>query len=279
MDVEASLNEYLPSDTSDVLAQAMRYACLGGGKRIRAALVLGTARLSEQTISQDAVKRAQAAIEMIHAYSLVHDDLPCMDDDDLRRGKPTVHKAFNESIALLVGDGLQAKAFEVLSAADVDAQILIKVLNALSMAAFKMVQGQMIDLSSVGLKLSQAQLAHMHSLKTGAMIESSVMMGAYLAGLDKSACERLLTFAQSIGLAFQVIDDILDATVSTEDLGKTANKDATHDKPTYVSIMGLSAAKDLAEKLYAQAIEALAVFDEKADILRGLADLIVKRTN
>jgi farnesyl diphosphate synthase len=218
---------------------------------------------------------------MIHVYSLVHDDMPCMDDDALRRGKPTVHVAYDEATALLVGDALQAQAFGTLAgAATVEPQRLVTMLRLLAEAAGAagMCGGQAIDLDSVGSKLSLEQLEQMHQLKTGAMLRVAVLLGA-LAGRDVAQSElaALGAYARAIGLAFQVVDDVLDATEDSATLGKTAGKDAAANKPTYVSILGLEPSRALAEQLRCQAHEALAPFGEQALRLRELADLIVQR--
>jgi len=224
--------------------------------------------------------RAAAAVEMIHAYSLVHDDMPCMDDDDLRRGKPTVHKQFDEATALLVGDALQAQAFEILANSPLEATRKVTMLSTLAQAAGSrgMCGGQAIDLAAVGETLTLAELEHMHKLKTGALLQAAVMLGA-LAGKTLLAPEAvaLHAYADAIGLAFQVVDDILDATADSATLGKTAGKDAAHNKPTYVSLLGLDASQVLAEKLRQDAHSALLPFGDSAERLRELADLIVQR--
>ncbi|SFM56161.1 polyprenyl synthetase family protein [Rugamonas rubra] len=263
------------------LHEAMRYALLGGGKRVRPLLVYAAGALFGA--DADTLRRAAAAVEMIHAYSLVHDDMPCMDDDALRRGKPTVHIAYDEATALLVGDALQSQAFLVLAEADlnmVPAARLAAMLRLLAHASGSagMCGGQAIDLDSVGLSLTLAQLEQMHQLKTGALLRASVLLGA-TAGKDLDAAETaaLHAYARAIGLAFQVVDDVLDATADSATLGKTAGKDAADNKPTYVSILGLEASRALAEQLRLEAHAALAPFGEKALRLRELADLIVQR--
>ncbi|WGG49670.1 polyprenyl synthetase family protein [Rugamonas sp. DEMB1] len=263
------------------LHAAMRYALLGGGKRVRPLLVYAAGALFGA--DADTLRRAAAAVEMIHAYSLVHDDMPCMDDDALRRGKPTVHIAYDEATALLVGDALQSQAFLVLAEADlnmVPAARLAAMLRLLAHASGSagMCGGQAIDLDSVGLSLTLPQLEQMHQLKTGALLRASVLLGA-TAGKDLDAAETaaLHAYARAIGLAFQVVDDVLDATADSATLGKTAGKDAADNKPTYVSILGLEASRALAEQLRLEAHAALASFGEKALRLRELADLIVQR--
>jgi len=278
---EEMLDTFLPpGDREPVkLHDAMRYTTLGGGKRVRPLLVHAAGELFGA--DPDAVARAACAVEMIHVYSLVHDDMPCMDDDALRRGKPTVHVAYDEATALLVGDALQAQAFETLAGAtSVAPQRHVTMLRLLAEAAGSagMCGGQAIDLDSVGLKLGLEQLERMHQLKTGAMLRVSVLLGA-LAGRDLLDAEQaaLRAYARAIGLAFQVVDDVLDATEDSATLGKTAGKDAADNKPTYVSILGLEQSRALAEQLRRQAHEALAPFGEQALRLRELADLIVQR--
>jgi farnesyl diphosphate synthase len=261
------------------LHAAMRYTVLGGGKRVRPLLAYAAGALFGADAG--AVARAACAVEMIHAYSLVHDDMPCMDDDDLRRGKPTVHVAYDEATALLVGDALQAQAFEVLAGATgVPPARQVAMLRLLAEAAGSsgMCGGQAIDLDSVGLGLTLDQLERMHQLKTGAMLRVSVLLGA-LAGRELAAPEQeaLAAYARAIGLAFQVVDDVLDATADSATLGKTAGKDAAANKPTYVSILGLEPSQALAEQLRHQAHAALAPFGEQALRLREIADLIVQR--
>jgi farnesyl diphosphate synthase len=278
---ENDLSAFLPA--ADVLPArlhaAMRYALLGGGKRVRPLLVYAAGALFGADAAT--LSRAAAAVEMIHAYSLVHDDMPCMDDDALRRGKPTVHIAYDEATALLVGDALQSQAFDVLSQADAvpPARVLAMVrLLASASGSAGMCGGQAIDLDSVGISLTLEQLEQMHQLKTGALLRASVVLGA-LAGKDLTAEElsALNVYARAIGLAFQVVDDVLDATADSATLGKTAGKDAADNKPTYVSILGLEPSRALAEQLRVEAHAALAPFGDKALRLRELADLIVQR--
>ncbi|MGB9108486.1 MAG: polyprenyl synthetase family protein [Telluria sp.] len=280
---EAALDRFLPAAEAvpHKLHAAMRYTTLGGGKRVRPLLAYAAGELFGA--SGDAVARAACAVEMIHVYSLVHDDMPCMDDDALRRGKPTVHVAYDEATALLAGDALQAQAFEVLAgsaAQDVPPARLVTMLRLLAEAAGTkgMCGGQAIDLDSVGLSLTRDELERMHQLKTGAMLRVSVLLGA-LAGHDLAPheLEALDAYARAIGLAFQVVDDVLDATEDSATLGKTAGKDAAANKPTYVTILGLEPSKALAEQLRRQAHEALVPFGEQALRLRELADLIVQR--
>ena len=280
-DAESALDRFLPAESQvpAKLHEAMRYTALGGGKRVRPLLVHASGALFGA--DADALARAASAVEMIHVYSLVHDDMPCMDDDALRRGKPTVHVAYDEATALLVGDALQAQAFEVLAGTTtVPAARTVTMLRLLAEAAGSkgMCGGQAIDLDSVGLSLTLEQLERMHQLKTGAMLRVSVLLGA-LAGRDLASHEQeaLGAYSRAIGLAFQVVDDILDATADSATLGKTAGKDAADNKPTYVSILGLAPSKALAEQLRQQAHDALAPFGEQALRLREIADLIVQR--
>lgn len=279
-DMERTLMTLLPpvSDAPAMLHEAMHYAVLDGGKRVRPLLVYAAGALFDADPA--ILARAAAAVEMIHAYSLVHDDMPCMDDDDLRRGKPTVHKRYDEATALLVGDALQAQAFLLLAESTAEPARCVAMLTVLAQASGSrgMCGGQAIDLAAVGQALTLAQLEQMHKLKTGALLEASVMLGA-LAGkrLQSDESLALRTYADAVGLAFQVVDDILDATADSATLGKTAGKDAANNKPTYVSLLGLDASLALAEKLRHDAHGALQPFEKGADRLRDLADLVVKR--
>lgn len=280
-DVEDALSRFLPAADAEPtkLHEAMRYTALGGGKRVRPLLVYASGALFGADAAS--LARVACALEMIHVYSLVHDDMPCMDDDALRRGKPTVHVAYDEATALLVGDTLQARAFEVLAGDDsLPPARLVGMLRLLAEAAGSsgMCGGQAIDLDSVGLSLSLEQLERMHQLKTGALLRASVLLGA-LCGKDLSATEleALKAYSKAVGLAFQVVDDVLDATADSATLGKTAGKDAADNKPTYVSILGLEPSRALAEQLRREAHDALAPFGEQALRLRELADLIVQR--
>ncbi|MFM2085598.1 MAG: hypothetical protein RLZZ237_467 [Pseudomonadota bacterium] len=279
--VESQLDQFLPSaDTvPHKLHAAMRYALLGGGKRVRPLLVRAAGELFDA--DADTVARAACALEMIHVYSLVHDDMPCMDDDALRRGKPTVHIAYDEATALLVGDALQSQAFMLLAeGAAIPPARQMAMLRVLAQASGSagMCGGQAIDLDSVGLALSLQQLEQMHQLKTGALLRAAVVLGA-LAGKDLTPEEMtaLNAYARAVGLAFQVVDDVLDATADSATLGKTAGKDAAANKPTYVSILGLEPSRALAEQLRCDAHAALAPFGDKARRLREMADLVVQR--
>jgi farnesyl diphosphate synthase len=281
--VEVALERYLPESATEParLHEAMRYAVLGGGKRVRPLLVHAAGELTGAR--PEALEAASAALEMIHVYSLVHDDMPCMDDDDLRRGKPTVHVQYDEATALLVGDALQSQAFVVLTdeaALDTRAQASLVRELAVASGSLGMAGGQAIDLASVGLTLTRPQLETMHRMKTGALLRASVRMGA-LAGAapDAKALAALDAYAAAVGLAFQVVDDILDVTTDSATLGKTAGKDAKDGKPTYVSIIGLDASRALAAQLRRDAHDALAPFGEHARRLAELADLVVNRVS
>ncbi len=265
------------------LNDAMRYAVLGGGKRLRPLLTL--AACEAVVGNSHAALRSACAVELIHAYSLVHDDMPCMDNDVLRRGKPTVHVKFGQAQALLTGDALQALAFELLTPEgdNVDAAMQARLCRMLAQAAggLGMAGGQAIDLASVGLPLNSEQLHAMHRLKTGALLQASVMMGAQCGQPSSAVLQALSDYGVSIGLAFQVVDDMLDVTADSATLGKTAGKDAAQDKPTFVSLMGLAAAGDYAQQLLARAIGGLDALQShglyNTQALRALADMLVNR--
>jgi farnesyl diphosphate synthase len=278
------VNSSASKDLAPVLSQAMRYAVLDGGKRLRPLLVLAAAEAVAATDakSTQAALRAACAVELIHAYSLVHDDMPCMDHDILRRGKPTVHVKFGEAQALLAGDALQALAFELLTPApdvvDTSVQATLCRILALSAGCHGMAGGQAIDLASVGKRLALDELHTMHSLKTGALLQASVMMGAACGAASPTALQGLHEYGSAIGLAFQVMDDVLDVTADTATLGKTAGKDAEQDKPTFVSLMGLDASKAYADKLLQQALAALAYAGlSNTRALQSLAHMVVNR--
>ena len=280
--MEAALVELLPASrvAPGRLHDAMRYSTLNGGKRVRPMLVFGAGVLSDAEHGR--LRVAAAAVEMIHAYSLIHDDLPCMDDDVLRRGKPTCHVEFDEATALLAGDALQSLAFQLLSeyrlAEDTEAQLRMIQLFATACGSRGMAGGQAIDLESVGKSLSLPELEYMHILKTGALIRASVLLGAHCGRkLPENDLERLDRYAKCVGLAFQVVDDVLDEESDSTTLGKTAGKDRVDGKPTYTSLMGLAGAKKFARELLADAHDALAPFDARAGRLRQLADFIVHR--
>lgn len=262
------------------LGDAMRYAVLDGGKRLRPLLVMAACEAVEG--NAQAALRAACAVELIHAYSLVHDDMPCMDNDVLRRGKPTVHVKFGQAQALLAGDALQALAFEFLTPEDgsVDAATQARLCRMLAQAAgFQgMAGGQAIDLASVGMPLNSQQLHEMHRLKTGALLEASVMMGVACGTTSSATQNALRDYGAAVGLAFQVVDDILDVTADSATLGKTAGKDAAQDKPTFVSLMGLEASKTYAQQLLARALTSLDASGlGRTEALRALADMLVNR--
>jgi farnesyl diphosphate synthase len=280
--VEQALSAWVPEDAPAQLGEAMRYAVLDGGKRLRPLLVLGAAEAVHGNL--DAAMRAACAVELIHAYSLVHDDMPCMDNDVLRRGKPTVHVAFGEATALLAGDALQALAFELLApeGVNIPASVQARLCRLLAKAAGQagMAGGQAIDLAAVGKSLTEDELRQMHRLKTGALLQASVMMGAACGEPSAAAMQGFAGYGRALGLAFQVVDDILDVTADSATLGKTAGKDAAQDKPTYVSLLGLERARAYARELLQQANDALAtsgVADTGA--LLALAEMVVHREN
>jgi len=279
---ESTLGSVLPP--ADVapqrLHQAMRYAVLGGGKRVRPLLAFAAGEAAHADVERAAI--AAAAVELIHVYSLVHDDLPCMDNDVLRRGKPTCHVEYDEATALLVGDSLQSLAFQLLAeyrlSDDPARQLEMLKLLATASGSRGMAGGQAVDLGSTGKLLTLPELEFMHIHKTGALIRAAVLLGAQCGNsLDIKQLGRLDHFAKYIGLAFQVVDDVLDAEASTATLGKTAGKDADNNKPTYVSLLGVAAARELAAQLKADAMQALEGFDESSTRLRQLADFIVLR--
>lgn len=278
---EAVLDRLLPANniTPSKLHEAMRYATLGGGKRVRALLAHAAGEFCHADAEK--VDSAAAAVEMIHAYSLVHDDMPCMDDDDLRRGKPSCHKQFDEATALLVGDALQSLAFQALSKPDLLSQLQqLEMVQLLAIASGSrgMAGGQAIDLASVGQSLTQTELEYMHIHKTGALIRAAALLGGHCASQqDPARMHALDQYAQNIGLAFQVVDDILDTEADTATLGKTAGKDADDNKPTYVTILGLVRAKALAQELYDQAIAPLQSYGAQASRLVQLAQFITSR--
>ena len=285
--VEQALSSGIALHSPADLGAAMRYAVLDGGKRLRPLLVLATAEAVGDASSSPAALQAACAIELIHAYSLVHDDMPCMDNDVLRRGKPTVHVQFGEAQALLAGDALQTLAFEFLTPQDasVSAAVQAACVGLLARASGYqgMAGGQAIDLASVGQRLTEDQLRQMHRLKTGALLLCSVQMGAAcVAGVPAPVQAALQRFGEALGLAFQVVDDVLDVTADSATLGKTAGKDEAADKPTYVALMGLDAAKAYADALAAQAMQALAdtgLPDDRLAALRALTAMVVERNN
>jgi farnesyl diphosphate synthase len=280
--VEQALSAWVPREAPAGIGEAMRYAVLDGGKRLRPLLVLAASEAVGG--HEEAALRAGCAVELIHAYSLVHDDMPCMDNDVLRRGKPTVHVQFGQATALLAGDALQALAFEFLAPEGpaVPADVQARLCRLLSRAAGHagMAGGQAIDLAAVGRSLTEDELRHMHRMKTGALLQASVMMGAACGNPGAQALKALDGYGWALGLAFQVVDDILDVTADSATLGKTAGKDAAQDKPTYVSLLGLDRARGHARELLEQARGALAtsgLADTRA--LLALAEMVVHRDN
>ncbi len=261
------------------LHQAMRYAVLDGGKRVRPLLAFAAAELVGADISRAHI--AAASVELIHAYSLVHDDMPCMDDDVLRRGKPTCHVQYDEATALLVGDSLQTLAFQLLAEHKLsdDAARQLEMLKLLANASGSrgMAGGQAIDLASVGKALSLPELEFMHIHKTGALIRAAILLGAQCGNVTAAQLAKLDRFGKCVGLAFQVVDDVLDTEADTATLGKTAGKDADNDKPTYVTLLGVQAAREMAQQLHQDALDCLLEFGDAAQRLRELADFIVLR--
>ena len=307
LQVEQALDRWVTADVPQGLShgapaqlvEAMRYAVLDGGKRLRPLLVLAaheavahsaehnashTAGSGHSDTTKEAALRAACAVELIHAYSLVHDDMPCMDNDVLRRGKPTVHVQFGEAAALLAGDALQALAFEFLTPQDGSVipatQARLCALLARAAGSAGMAGGQAIDLASVGHPLTESQLREMHELKTGALLQASVVMGAQCAAPSALALQALHTYGAAVGLAFQVVDDILDVTADSTTLGKTAGKDADNNKPTYVSLMGLQASQAYAQQLLEEALSALHASSlPHTEALRALANMVVNRAH
>ena len=279
--VETALEAWVPAEAPGGLGEAMRYGVLDGGKRLRPLLVLAAAQAAQGPTQ--AAMRAAVAVELIHAYSLVHDDMPCMDNDVLRRGKPTVHVKFGQAQAMLAGDAMQALAFEVLTPDEgVEPAMQARLCRLLARAAGHagMAGGQAIDLASVGKPLAEDVLRDMHRRKTGALLQASVQMGAACGTVDERSWQALTEFGATIGLAFQVVDDILDVTQASDVLGKTAGKDQEQNKPTYVQLMGLEPARQYARQLRVQAHEALeasGLTDTAA--LSMLADKVIDRQN
>jgi farnesyl diphosphate synthase len=279
--VESALDAWVPATAPAGLGLAMRYGVLDGGKRLRPLLVLAAVR-AVRGVREPAL-RAACAVELIHAYSLIHDDMPCMDNDVLRRGKPTVHVQFGEAQAMLAGDAMQALAFEVLTpSSGVEPALQARLCSLLARSAGHagMAGGQAIDLASIGLPLDEHALRDMHHRKTGALLQASVLMGAACGSVSASAWEALSAYGDALGLAFQVVDDILDVTQASETLGKTAGKDVHNNKPTYVSVLGLDAARRHADELRRKAQDALARSGlADATPLALLADKVVDREN
>jgi len=283
--VEKALEDRLPSDKllPQKLHQAMRYSVLNGGKRMRPMLTYCTGKTLG--IDPEALDGPACAVEFIHVYSLIHDDLPAMDDDDLRRGKATCHVAFDEATAILAGDALQALAFEILAhdpgiTATAEGRLKMIITLAKASGSQGMVGGQAIDLQSVGTKLNLPELENMHIHKTGALIRASVNMATLAkADIDSIVATKLDHYAKCIGLSFQVKDDILDEESDTATLGKTQGKDKDNDKPTYPALLGLSGAKQKAQELHEKALDSLSIFGQEADLLRDLSLYIIQRTH
>ena len=279
--VDRHLEQVLPAATlaPKRLHEAMRYAVFNGGKRVRPLLVYAAGLVAGGRL--DNLDNAASAVELIHAYSLVHDDLPAMDDDDLRRGQPTCHRAFDEAIAILAGDALQSMAFDLLSrnSGELCADVQLKMVQVLAKASGSkgMAGGQALDIDAVGTSPSLPELENMHIHKTGALIRASVQLGALASHAEPGPLRQLDHYAKAIGLAFQVQDDILDVTTDTRTLGKTQGKDEADDKPTYTSLLGLDGARHKASELLETALESLARFGPEADHLRSLARYVVER--
>ncbi|GAD09663.1 farnesyl-diphosphate synthase [Gluconobacter japonicus] len=282
-DIEATIDALLPMVPGDesVLLEAMRYASLGGGKRLRGFLAVEVASLFGA--DRQAALRVAASVEMLHAYSLVHDDLPSMDDDDLRRGQPSTHRQFDEAIAILAGDALQTRAFEILVEPETSPDATIRANLALALArasgAAGMVGGQVVDIRGEGRALPLNDVRRLHALKTGALIRYAAESGAILAGVNDERRDAIVAYGRDLGTAFQVADDVLDTTASAEELGKTAGKDEASGKSTYVSLLGIDGARAEARRLSDQAREALSSFGAQAAALRALADYVVERRN
>ncbi len=286
--IEQVLDSVLPAANvvPHSLHDAMRYSVLGGGKRVRACLVYCSGETINGKSSSDvarltALDYAAAAVELIHAYSLVHDDLPCMDDDDLRRGKPSVHVQYNEATAMLTGDALQPLAFELLAQMPVAPALVVQSIQILSRAigSMGMVGGQAIDCDNTGQEMQLTNLQQMHRMKTGALLEASVLLGGIVSGAGSRERQALEAYAKAIGLAFQVMDDILDVTADTATLGKTAGKDAAAGKPTYVSVLGLNESRQFLQTLQQQANDAILPLGQSAFPLAGMVNFIVSRIN
>jgi len=279
-DVDQRLRTRLAALGDSRLSQAMRYCIFNGGKRIRPSLCYASAQMFASV--NDQVHRAAMAVELIHAYSLIHDDLPAMDNDDLRRGKPTCHIVFDEATAILAGDALQTLAFEILSESDKDTDTQLKLIRLLCSAsgASGMVLGQSLDLNAINTEQTLEQLEHMHNHKTGALIRASILMGATASRqANPEQLTALETYSRAIGLAFQVKDDILDEESSTQILGKRQGADKALNKPTYTSLLGLEGAKDKLAELHKNATNALIVFAEKGQRLKAVANFIVERNH
>lgn len=278
--VETALDDWVPTGEPETIYDAMRYSLLAGGKRLRPILCLASCELLDGTVEW--AMPTACALEMIHTMSLIHDDLPAMDNDDLRRGRPTNHKVFGEDIAILAGDGLLALAFQVIAQkSPVQPERVLAVIGQVGWAASAsgLVGGQVMDLQSEGKQIPLATLQTLHTKKTGALLEASVISGGILAGASPGQLERLHCYARKIGLAFQIVDDVLDITGSSEKIGKTIGKDVAVQKATYPSLLGLPESQALADRLIAEAKTALQPFGSKAAALLALADFISQREN
>lgn len=276
------INEYLEkalSDGDDIVTTAMRYSLSNGGKRVRPALSLEFCRICGGD-TEKALPFA-AAVEMIHTYSLIHDDLPCMDDDDMRRGKPSCHIKYGEEYALLAGDGLLTKAFEIMASAELETEKTVKAVSVLSKCAGHrgMVEGQTLDLQSEGKSIELSQIRHIHELKTVEMIKAACLLGCIAAGASKEQLTAAEKYAYGIGLSFQIVDDILDVTADEQVLGKPTGSDAEREKDTYVTLLGLEKAKEEAKKYTDEAIDALSIFGDKGNGLKELAEGLLTRKN
>ncbi|WP_049723409.1 polyprenyl synthetase family protein [Gilvimarinus polysaccharolyticus] len=278
--IDIALNQVIPETPNSQLAEAMRYSLASGGKRIRPLLLFAGYRATAGQQEHPALEIAACALEAIHAYSLIHDDLPAMDDDALRRGRPTCHLAFDEALAILAGDALQTLAFELLAdTPGLTDSTRVQLIRSLSRAAGMrgMVVGQAIDLAAVDTELNITRLEHMHRCKTGALIDASVTMGALIGGASDQQLNILARYSRSLGLAFQVHDDILDVTADTATLGKQQGADLARNKPTYVSLLGLSSAQARAYELYQEALTALAELDGDTELLQRIAHYVIER--
>jgi geranylgeranyl diphosphate synthase, type II len=276
--VDETLNQLIPSEKTAPkrLYKAVRWSIFAGGKRFRPALVLAVGQTFGA--SENDLLRTASAIEMIHTYSLIHDDLPAMDDDDLRRGRATCHKKFGEATAILAGDILQTIAFQAIAEdANLSDKIKVKLISELALSAAKMVDGQQLDLDGEGKQTSVEDLENIHQNKTGAMISVSARSGAIIAEATENELNAITNYAAKLGLLFQITDDLLDITQTTEVLGKTAGKDLTSEKATYPSFYGIAKTRKLAEKVYTEAIEALGNIEKDTNLLKDLAEFILRR--
>ena len=279
--IETALEDFIATvEGPDALREAMSYSLLGGGKRLRPALLLAVRGLFSSGAPEP--MPTACALELVHTYSLIHDDLPAMDNDDLRRGRPSCHVRFGEAFAILAGDALLTEAFALVSRdlPPEHAALGLRIVREITAAAGAggMIGGQVLDIQTTETRIGRAELEHLHRLKTGRLFRVAARCGALLGGADTVALDAVTLYADRVGLAFQVADDILDVTATTEALGKTAGKDARQEKNTYVSLLGLAGARGLAEQLRGEAVEALSSFGPKAETLRELAAFTVERT-